>query len=83
MKKFSKLPKEEQTLRKLLWLNHNTDHFPILYGDDGEMQCSTCEIDFCRMTAQEIEDKIIYNSMKKYIDNSKPTEKDDHASTQM
>ena len=38
---------ENQMLRKLLWLRHGC---PImaLYGDDGEMQCCQCRIDFKR-----------------------------------
>lgn len=38
---------ENKELRKLIWLRHGC---PItsLYGDDGEMQCSRCGIDFKR-----------------------------------
>lgn len=45
---------ENYQLRKLLWLNHGC---PIrsLYGDDGEMQCNDCLIDFKRDTVEEIE----------------------------
>lgn len=45
---------EEQLLRKLLWLRHGC---PViqLYGDDGEMQCGTCGIDFVRATAETIQ----------------------------
>lgn len=35
----------EMILRKLLWLNHGHDN---LYGDDGEMQCAECCLDFKR-----------------------------------
>ncbi len=42
---------ENDILRRLLWLNHGCTH---LYGDDGEMQCNVCRIDFKRMTASDI-----------------------------
>lgn len=45
---------ENYQLRKLLWLNHGC---PIrsLYGDDGEMQCNSCLIDFKRDSVEDIE----------------------------
>ncbi len=43
---------ENLTLRKLLWLHHG---HAALYGDDGEMQCQQCPLDFKRATVQEIE----------------------------
>jgi hypothetical protein len=45
---------EEQILRKLLWTRHGCN-FNDLYGDDGEMQCSKCRIDFKRLPAKTIE----------------------------
>lgn len=39
-------------LRRLLWLRHG--HHGI-YGDDGEMQCATCTLDFKREPADIIE----------------------------
>ena len=39
--------KNESDLRREWWLNHG-DSFPQLYGDDGEMQCGRCLIDFKR-----------------------------------
>jgi hypothetical protein len=41
--------------RRLLWLSHGC---PVsgLYGDDGEMSCGHCTVDFKRMDAQEIGD---------------------------
>lgn len=48
-------------LKKLLWLRHGCS-IAGLYGDDGEMQCGNCMIDFKRMSAQEIEDKFILNN---------------------
>lgn len=41
-------------LRKILWLRHDPEHFFTLYGDDGEMQCGVCLIDFKRMSAADI-----------------------------
>jgi hypothetical protein len=45
--------KENKQLRQLIWLTHGC---PIasLYGDDGEMQCGRCLIDFKRATVGEI-----------------------------
>lgn len=36
---FLDVPKDELTLRRLLWLHHGCDSL-FLYGDDGELQCS-------------------------------------------
>lgn len=41
-------------LRRLLWLNHGCE-FSALYGDDGEMSCNACGIDFKRTTPEEIQ----------------------------
>jgi len=51
-------------LRKLVWLSHQC-YFPFLYGDDGEMQCNHCMIDFKRDSAESIEDKLEEIHMKK------------------
>jgi len=47
----------EKNLRKLLWLKHGCS-FSALYGDDGEMQCGICMIDFKRMSLEQIEEKL-------------------------
>ena len=49
---------ENVLLRKLLWLRHGCP-FHALYGDDGEMQCSACGIDFKRASAEYIERRFI------------------------
>jgi hypothetical protein len=43
----------ERRVREGWWLNHG---HPIsdLYGDDGEMQCGACRLDFLRMTLAEL-----------------------------
>jgi hypothetical protein len=46
----------EMILRKLLWLMHGCS-ITALYGDDGEMQCSSCMIDFKRDSEELIEQK--------------------------
>ena len=46
---------EVELLKQLLWLRHDPEHFSGLYGDDGEMQCGACLIDFKRMSAEQIE----------------------------
>jgi len=60
-------PKPDQSnliLRKLVWLSHEC-YYPFLYGDDGEMQCNHCMIDFKRDSAESIEDKLEQIHMKK------------------
>jgi len=47
-----RLREENNHLRRLLWIRHGCT---TLYGDDGEMQCSTCQIDFLRDKPQDIE----------------------------
>ena len=40
---------EVHGLRKLLWLTHTCmESGNFLYGDDGEMQCGSCFVDFKR-----------------------------------
>ena len=51
---YDKLHAENEKLRMLLWLRHGCTS---LYGDDGEMQCGSCIIDFKRDTADSIEHK--------------------------
>lgn len=41
------LQDENQQLRKFAWLAHGCG-ITSLYGDDGEMQCSDCKLDFKR-----------------------------------
>ena len=40
-------------LRKELWLRHGANDC-LLYGDDGEMQCNACRIDFKRDPVEQI-----------------------------
>ena len=44
---------ENKELRELLWLRHGCSFFQ-LYGDDGEMQCHHCMIDFKRDPVEKI-----------------------------
>lgn len=53
MRKNEELEQENKELRKLLWLMHH-DHFQYLYGDDGELQCAKCMIDFKRDSVKKI-----------------------------
>lgn len=48
---------DEQTLRRLLWLHHGHSG-PAIYGDDGEMQCHECPLDFRRDSTRHIEQRI-------------------------
>ena len=52
VKRLSFMNNDELILRNLLWLNHG--HFDCLYGDDGEMQCNKCRIDFKRDSVKDI-----------------------------
>lgn len=53
--------KNDIILRKLVWLNHGCVG---LYGDDGEMQCGECMIDFKRDSAESIQDKLMAKGQK-------------------
>lgn len=44
-------------LRKMAWINHGC-LIGTLYGDDGEMQCSSCRIDFKRDPVKLIVEKL-------------------------
>jgi hypothetical protein len=50
---FSMGMKDNKLLRKMLWIRHGCDYY-ALYGDDGEMQCCKCGIDFKRDPAETI-----------------------------
>lgn len=43
----------EQALRREWWLNHGHD-YSAMYGDDGEMQCNACAVDFKRAPLDEL-----------------------------
>lgn len=53
------LERDNAELRRLLWLRHDPKHTAILYGDDGEMQCGECLLDFKRMSPKEIEQRFV------------------------
>ncbi len=53
---------DEKILRRLLWLRHGCP-FSALYGADGEMQCSSCDIDFKRMPPDVIEARWIQQDL--------------------
>ena len=48
---------DELMLRRMVWLKHGCS-IHRLYGDDGEMQCNTCMIDFKRDSVSSIEKKV-------------------------
>lgn len=65
---FEHWPKNEEILRELLFMEHHCD---AKYGDDGEMQCSKCLIDFRRDSAETIRDKIQKRNnerLKKFVE---------------
>jgi hypothetical protein len=47
------LEKESRELRMLLWAHH-CNHYPYLYGDDGELHCAKCMVDFKRDDVSDI-----------------------------
>jgi hypothetical protein len=47
------LRSDNQILRKMLWFRHGCPS-GALYGDDGEMQCAKCFIDFKRLPVEDI-----------------------------
>jgi hypothetical protein len=51
------LRKDEMHWRYMLWLNHGCEP-AALYGDDGEMQCGRCMMDFKRMSGADIAENI-------------------------
>jgi len=53
----SQLKEENRILRYLIGMSHDGPKHRI-YGDDGELQCSACRIDFVRDSAQDIQRKI-------------------------
>jgi len=53
----------ELKIRKLLWIRHGCS-VGSLYGDDGEMQCNTCGIDFKRMAPEKIEELLIKDGLR-------------------
>lgn len=59
------LESENKLLRKLLWYRHGCE-LSALYGDDGEMQCNKCGIDFKRLNPIEIERSFIRSSLKNH-----------------
>jgi len=43
---------DNERWRRILWSGHG--HGPALYGDDGEMQCGWCGVDYKRSPFAEI-----------------------------
>lgn len=60
------LPDDEYRLRRLIFMQHSNPEC-MLYGDDGELSCNSCDIDFMRDTPKEIEDRIYELNMLKMI----------------
>lgn len=61
-KQIEGLKDEIKALRYLLWSHHAIGH--MLYGDDGEMQCNTCLLDFKRDPIQKICNKFFDDDLK-------------------
>lgn len=66
--KAEKIHKDNELgFRKLLWLRHGCN-YEYLYGDDGEMQCTRCKIDFRRSSASDIEQRLFEINKEKVAD---------------
>ena len=52
----SRVEQQEMGWRKALWLRHGCP-LVALYGDDGEMQCSSCTLDFKRHDIETIRNR--------------------------
>lgn len=48
---------ELRIARELLWMRHGCQS-PSLYGDDGELQCHACGIDFKRSSMESIQNSL-------------------------
>lgn len=59
------LREDAKWLRKQLWLTHDPKHFSSLYGDDGEMQCARCMLDFRRNSIGRIKEVLYANTMRR------------------
>ncbi len=63
---------ENEVLRYLLWLNHG--HFESLYGDDGELQCGKCRLDFKRDSIEIIKKRFDDMAFERLIEYAKSKE---------
>lgn len=59
------LQEENISLRRLLWLHHDCG-MVALYGDDWEMQCSVCGVDFKRDSVEDIEINLVRNRTRRF-----------------
>lgn len=57
---------DEHKLRELLWLRHGCST-ASLYGDDGEMQCGHCLLDFKRMSPVEIQERFQQMALQRFV----------------
>lgn len=65
--RYETLSDEERILRKLLFMSHGASGHH-LYGDDGELQCNSCMIDFKRDSVESIALKTNKYYMREYIE---------------
>lgn len=57
-------------LRHRLWLSHGHTG---LYGDDGEMQCSRCGVDYLRASFDDILDRLDRLDLERMAEGAKTT----------
>ena len=65
-KTISQLQMENQVLRRLLWQLHGCS-IEAHYGDDGEMQCHSCRLDFKRDSVARIDYVLTDERMEKAL----------------
>jgi hypothetical protein len=55
---------DNQELRKQLWLRHGHGG-SALYGDDGEMQCKVCRLDYKRDPVETIVSMLYQSDLRR------------------
>ena len=65
--KVPELSEDEYLLRRLVFMRHSSCDGRSLYGDDGEMHCHECDIDFVRDSGRDIQDRISSLRMEQIV----------------
>lgn len=63
VEQYASIKEENKIFRRLFAMAHDSEKHRI-YGDDGELQCSSCRIDFVRDSAQDIRRKLEASNMR-------------------
>ena len=57
---------DDWIFRNMAFFQHSSCDGQFIYGDDGEMYCQKCDIDFMRDSAQQIWDRISEINLQNY-----------------